>query len=113
MRDYIVSHPDTMKKVLRALTIGAKFCSDSPDQARELISGTLKNDIADLNLKDSWPTYRFSVVLDQGLILALEDEARWAIKNKMTDRTDIPNYLNNIYLDDLEAITPSAVTIIH
>jgi NitT/TauT family transport system substrate-binding protein len=113
MRDYVVSHPETIKKVLRALTVGAKFCSDSPDEARELISGTLKNDIVDLNLKASWPTYRFSVVLDQGLILALEDEARWAIKNKMTERADIPNYLNNIYLDDLEAITPSAVTIIH
>ncbi|UUZ63731.1 hypothetical protein LP417_31400 [Polaromonas sp. P1-6] len=64
-------------------------------------------------LKASWPSYRFNMALDQGLILALEDEARWAIKNKLTSRTEMPNYLNYIYLDGLKAVMPSAVTIIH
>jgi NitT/TauT family transport system substrate-binding protein len=47
------------------------------------------------------------------LILALEDEARWAISNKLTDRTDMPNYLNYVYLDAIRSVAPSAVTIIH
>lgn len=111
MRDYVVSHPETIKKVLRALTHGARFCSEEPDAARELVAAAIKSDAT--KLKALWPSYRFNVALDQGLILALEDEAQWAIKNKLTSRTDMPNYLNYIYLDGLEAVMPSAVTIIH
>jgi len=52
-------------------------------------------------------------MLDQSLVLALEDEARWAIKNKLTSKTKVPNYLNHIHLDALKSVAPSAVTIIH
>ncbi|MES2069622.1 MAG: NrtA/SsuA/CpmA family ABC transporter substrate-binding protein [Pseudomonadota bacterium] len=111
MRDYIVRHPETVRKILRALARGEDFCSNSPDAAGMLIAAGIKLDAA--KLKAAWPSYRFDIVLDQGLILALEDEARWAIKNKLATRTDMPNYLNYIYLDGMEAVMPSAVTIIH
>lgn len=111
MRDFIANRPETIKKVLRALAQGVRFCRDSPDAARELVSGIVKSDTR--YMKAAWPSYRFAVALDQGLILALEDEARWAIKNKLTSNTDVPNYLNYIYLDGLEAVNPSAVTITH
>lgn len=110
MRTYVVSKPETIKKVLRALVKGARFCSDAPDAARELIAAGM---LDATKLKASWPSYRFNMALDQGLILALEDEARWAIRNKLTSRTEMPNYLNYIYLDGLKAVMPSAVTIIH
>ena len=64
-------------------------------------------------MMELWPTFQFSVTLDQSLLLTLEDETRWAIKNKLTGRTNIPNYLYHIYLDALHAVTPEAVTIIH
>lgn len=111
MRAYVVSHPETIKKVLRALAKGAQFCSDAPDAARELMAAGMKVDAT--KLKALWPSYRFNVALDQGLILALEDEARWAIKTKQTSRTEMPNYLNYIDLEGLTAVMPSAVTIIH
>lgn len=114
LRDYVASHPETVKKILRALIKGAQFCSDSPDAARSLVPSASKMDAAQLAaLKAAWSTYRFGIVLDQGLILALEDEARWAIKNKLGSGTDMPNYLDFIYLDGLESVAPSAVTIIH
>lgn len=114
MHDYVAKHPETIKKILRALAKGTKFCSDAPDAAREIVPSASKMDPAQLaELKAAWPTYRFGVVLDQGLILALEDEARWAIKNKLSGRADMPNYLDLIYLDGLESVMPSAVTIIH
>jgi len=110
-RDYIASHPEAIKRVLRALAQGAHFCSGKPDQARELVAAVLKTETT--KLKASWPSYRFSLALDQSLILALEDEARWAIKNKLTSRAEVPNYLKHMYLDGLKAVTPSAVTVIH
>ncbi|MBA5604600.1 NrtA/SsuA/CpmA family ABC transporter substrate-binding protein [Duganella sp. FT3S] len=111
LRDYVRQQPRTMEKVLRALDRGARYCSSHPEAARALMSSSSQSD--DRQLRASWPAYRFGVVLDQGLILALEDEARWAMKNKLTARTDLPNYLSFIYLDGLEAVSPSAVTIIH
>jgi NitT/TauT family transport system substrate-binding protein len=110
-RDYVADHPETIKKILRALIVAGRFCKDSPGAAREFVAEAMKPDTA--NLKELWPSYRFNVVLDQGLILALEDETRWAIRNKLTHRTDTPNYLDYVYLDALQAIAPSAVTIMH
>jgi len=111
LRSYVDKHPETIKKFLRAIGRGARFCVDSPDAARALFPTDVKSE--EKRLQALWPTYRFNVVLDQGLILALEDEARWAIKNKLTTRTDMPNYLNYVYLDGMEAVMPAAVTIIH
>ena len=109
--DYVSKHPDTMKKFLRALIRGARFCGEAPDAARQIAARAMKTDSA--RLTELWPSYRFNVVLDQGLVLALEDQSRWAIKNKLTDRTAMPNYLDYVHLDALRSVTPSAVTIIH
>jgi NitT/TauT family transport system substrate-binding protein len=59
-----------------------------------------------------WKEGKFTLFLDQALIVSLEDQARWAIKNKLTDATKAPNYLNYIYFDALEAVKPKSMTII-
>jgi NitT/TauT family transport system substrate-binding protein len=110
-RDYVTGHPETIKKILRALIVAGRFCKDSPDAARQFVAEAMKPDTA--NLKELWPSYRFNIALDQSLILALEDETRWAIKNKLANRTDAPNYLDYVYLDALQSVAPSAVTIMH
>lgn len=111
MRDYLTRHPQTVERVLRAVDKGARFCTEQPDVARALVARESKGNPA--ALVAAWPTYRFGVVLDQGLILALEDEAQWAIKNRLTTAREVPNYLDHLYLAGLEAVLPSAVTVIH
>jgi NitT/TauT family transport system substrate-binding protein len=59
-----------------------------------------------------WNEFTFELFLDQPILTALENEARWAIRNKFTDKIKIPNYLNFIYLDAMEAVKPEGVTII-
>jgi NitT/TauT family transport system substrate-binding protein len=59
-----------------------------------------------------WPEHQFSLTLDQGLVAAMEDETRWMIANNLTAATQVPDFLNYIYLDGLEAIKPEAVNII-
>ena len=108
---YVRSHPATVRKVLRALIAGARFCQDEPDAARALFAKASASETA--RLQAAWHGYRFGVVLDQGLLLALEDEARWAIRNRLAERGDMPNFLDAVYLDGLEAVAPSAVTVIH
>ena len=109
--DYVRSHPATVRKVLRALIAGARFCRDEPDAARALFSKASVSEAA--RLQGAWHGYEFGVVLDQRLLLALEDEARWAIKNRLAGSGEMPNFLDAVYLDGLEAVAPSAVTVIH
>jgi NitT/TauT family transport system substrate-binding protein len=109
-RKYLTDHPRTIEKVLRAVVRGGRFCKDAPDAAREIAARTANTDAA--ALKRLWPSFRFDVSLDQSLLLALEDESRWAIRSKLTDGADVPNYLNYLYPDALKAVSPAAVTII-
>jgi NitT/TauT family transport system substrate-binding protein len=110
-RDYVVSHPETVKKLLRALVHAQRFCEDAPDAARKTIAGAINVSLE--TLQELWPTYRFNVALNQSLLLTLEDQTRWAIKNQLTARPDMPNYLNSLYLDGLKAVKPESVTVIH
>jgi NitT/TauT family transport system substrate-binding protein len=110
-QDYVAKHPKTIEKLLRALIRGGQYCQQAPDAASEIVAKTIKTDAQ--QLKDLWPSYQFAVTLDQGLLLALEDQTRWALKNKLAKRTDMPNYLNHIYLEGLGAVAPESVTVIH
>ncbi|GAJ14452.1 unnamed protein product, partial [marine sediment metagenome] len=37
---------------------------------------------------------------------------RWRIENGLTDKTDVPNFLDFLYTDALQVTNPEAVTII-
>jgi len=110
-RDYVASHPEMIKKLVRALVRAEQLCREEPDAARQIIASAMNVSLE--NLQELWRSYRFNVTLDQSLLLILEDETRWAIKNELTDRTNIPNYLDHFYLEALEAVMPAAVTVIH
>ncbi len=109
-REYVVSHPESLKKILRAVIKGAAWCRDEPAAAQRMVA-TLMQPEGD-KWRTLWPTYRFGVSLDQGLLLALEDETRWALANRLASGP-MPNYLNAIDYKPLKAVAPGAVTIIH
>jgi NitT/TauT family transport system substrate-binding protein len=46
------------------------------------------------------------------MLITFEDQARWRIKQGLTDATEVPNYLDYIYLDALEEVKPEAIGII-
>jgi NitT/TauT family transport system substrate-binding protein len=86
------------------------FVKKHPERAQRIVS--TKTGIKESEIADLWPNLRFEISLEQSLLITLENEARWAIRNKMTDRKKVPNYLNFIYLDALQAVKPQGVTII-
>ena len=59
-----------------------------------------------------WKEHQFPLSLDQALILAMGDEARWMIKNNLTKEKQVPDFMNYIYVDGLKAVRPEAVNII-
>jgi sulfonate transport system substrate-binding protein len=105
--DYIRTHPENIKKVLRALVKAEKFADQKPAEAQAVVANFSNIDMT--VIREMWFVENFSVTLDQSLLLALEDESQWAIKGGLTDKTKIPNYLNYIYPDGLESVKPQAV----
>ncbi len=102
--------PQGMTGLLKALVQAESYLINHPEAAKAIIQKKLHYDKA--YMADVWPDYNFSVLLDQSLIVALEDEARWMISHKLTREKQIPDFLNYIYEAALKAIKPEAVNII-
>ena len=109
-QDFTNENPETIKKVLRALIKANEFIEENPDEAQEIVAGRIGMDRAVFN--ELWELFNFEVTLDQSLLVTLEAETRWAIITKLTDKKEVPNYLDYIYFDALEEIKPEAVGII-
>jgi NitT/TauT family transport system substrate-binding protein len=63
-------------------------------------------------LDDISATYRFKISLEQSFLKTLVNQSKWAIKNGLTDKTKVPNFLEFVYLDALVSVKPDGVTII-
>jgi NitT/TauT family transport system substrate-binding protein len=111
MQEFAEKRTDTVEKALRALLDAEAFIRENPDESRRIAARFLKMDEA--SLAGSWNLQRFRVNLGMPLLLNLEDEARWAIENRLTEATAVPNFLNVIYVKGLESLKPEAVSIVH
>lgn len=106
-QDFVRQHPETVKQFLRALIKAENFVAKNPDEAQAIVSVATKIDKGLIH--EVWNAFNYHVVLDQTLLLTLEDETRWAMKNKLTDRTAMPNYSGYIHLDSLREVKPEAI----
>ena len=98
-----------MRRFLRAIEKGEEFIRTNKKEAMDIVGQRLK---LDREIMDAtWDDLQFRLSLDQPIVVALEDEARWAIRNKLTEATKVPNYLDYVHTDALKAVKPGAVTI--
>ena len=108
---WLSAHPELATRVVRALVQAEHFLAQHPAQARAIVQRWLGYDDACINA--IWPDSQFSVSLDQSLIVAMEDEARWMIANGLTGEKDIPDYLDDyIHKNSLSTVRPEIVNII-
>ena len=106
-KDFVSSHSETVKKLLRALRRAESYIMDNPTESAQIIARFVS---AEDNTLDN---YNFYLRLDQSLLVLLEDEARWAIDKRLTDKSSIPNFLNLIDAKGMQEVDPQAVTLIH
>ena len=109
-QDFVQKNPETIRKVLKALIKAEAFARQNPEESRRLVAEFVKADKALLD--EVWDVHTFRVILDQALLVNLEEQTRWALKNRLTKRQDMPNYFDFIYVDGLQAVKPEAVRII-
>jgi NitT/TauT family transport system substrate-binding protein len=108
--DVIRDRPEMARKYLRALDDAETFLSAHPVEVKEIARRRLN--LTEDSSDRFWKEYRFALSLDQGLILSMEDEARWMAQQNMTGGRAQPSYLDMMYQDPMREISPSAVTII-
>jgi NitT/TauT family transport system substrate-binding protein len=110
-RDFLKNNPKTLRKFLKALNKAEKFIRKNKEEAMDIVAGRLK---IDRQLVSSiWEDFDFGLFLDQSVLVVLEDEARWAMKEGLVEKKEAPNYLNFIDDDALDEAKPGASTIIH
>ena len=107
---FIKNNAAALKKFLKAIDRAENFIRENKEEAINIVSARLR--LERETVASIWNGYEFKMFLDQTILADLEAEARWAIRNKYTTATSIPDYLNFIYPDALEAIKPEAVQII-
>ena len=110
-QDYIQTHALTLQKVVAALNEANQFIDQHPDRARKIVGQYIKMD--EQTLEKIFDPADFELQLDQALLLSLDDQSRWAIKNGLAKNTVVPDYLKYIYLTALQKEKPEAVTLIH
>jgi NitT/TauT family transport system substrate-binding protein len=108
--DWIKEHPDLAGRFLTALAQAEAYIGQYPAEAKAILRKRYHED--DEYLARIWPEHQFSLSLDQSLVLALEDEARWMIGNNLTMEKQVPDFMNYIYENGLKAIKPESVNVI-
>ena len=107
---FIASHPDLVERFIKALAQAEDYVASHPAGAKAIIQERL--DLSAAYMDTAWAQNRYTLSLDESLIVAMEDEARWLIKNNLTTEKTLPNFLDFIYENALKQVKPDAVRII-
>jgi ABC-type nitrate/sulfonate/bicarbonate transport system substrate-binding protein len=105
--ELVSSRPGVIDNLLRGLLEAEEFLMKHEREAQDMMKRILNIDQE--ALMSTWSKTRFRVHLDQNLVTLMEDEARWAIRNKLVDAEKIPDYSTFLYLEGLKKIKPEAV----
>ncbi|MEC5217277.1 NitT/TauT family transport system substrate-binding protein [Actimicrobium sp. GrIS 1.19] len=108
---YIDSHPEEVRRVLKGLLTATDSIHADPVAARRVVGKMFKMD--DALMARIFDPEDYVVSLDQALLLALDDQSRWAMKERLAPARAMPNFLNVTRYQFLETVKPGAVTLVH
>ncbi len=107
---YVKSNGGVIERVLLSLLEAEHYVRQNEAEAKKIIEKRLNLDQA--TLSSIWPMYRFRVRLDQDLIILMQNESRWMIRNNLSGSREVPDYFRQIHIDGLGKLEPGAVGII-
>lgn len=110
MRTLPQQRPEAIRRLLRGLVKAQSFVAANPEESQRIMA-----DFSEMNgelLASIWNVFQYDLSLNQSLLVTLEDQARWAIKNGLVERGEMPNFFEALYIDGLKSVKPDAVRII-
>ena len=108
-KNFLQNHPEAIARFLQALKQAEDFIKNNEDKSVDIVTKRLGLDRA--FVASVWGDYQFGLFLDSTIIQTLENEAAWAIQNKLTDKTEVPDYHAFISVDALTQAAPEKVQI--
>jgi ABC-type nitrate/sulfonate/bicarbonate transport system substrate-binding protein len=110
MRTLTRQRPEAIRRLLRALVKAENFIAVNHLETQRIIAEFTGMD-GEL-LASIWNDFHYNLSLNQSLLVTLENQARWAIKNGLTDRDVLPDFLEVLSLDGLRSVKPDSVRVI-
>jgi len=107
--DWAASHPEQINRLLKSIAQAEEYTINHPDAASAIIQK--RANYTDAYMATMWPKHQFALSLDQSLLLAMNDEGRWMIKNNLTTEKTLPYFRDYIYTKGLEVVKPESVNI--
>ncbi len=109
-QNWLDKNPAAAERFMKLMLEAEDYIKDNSEEAKEFAKGRFDYESDYMNY--SWPKQEFAVILEQAMLIIFEDQARWRIENNLTEATEVPNYLDYIYMDALEEVKPEAIKII-
>lgn len=106
---WLSANPGMARSVVKALVAAEAELSRHPEELASTLSRLL--DVQQEELKNIMAEQHNRVRIDQGILLVMEDEARWMMENGIVKGTQIPNYLHVLKPSILKSLHPAAVTL--
>jgi ABC-type nitrate/sulfonate/bicarbonate transport system substrate-binding protein len=107
---WAVENRELATRFLRSLVQAEEYVAGKPEAARALLYERLGYDQAYIN--SVWAEHAFSILLDQALVVAMEDQARWIINKNSAGNEQMPDLVVHICSEALEGVKPEAVNLI-
>ncbi len=109
---FVANQPEVIEGMLKATLKGDAFIKNDTVKAIEIIAKK-KNYPIEAMTKSVRQEIDFDLSLKQSLLLTFETVERWAIDNRLVERTTPRNYLDFVDYKPLKSVAPDKVTIIH
>ena len=92
---WLNAHNKTVSKLLSAIAQAENYLQSNPSDGKNIIMNKLNYTTDYLN--SVWSDHKFTLSLDQTLVLIMEDEARWLIANNLSNATTTPDFKNYLF----------------
>ncbi|HEY3275548.1 MAG TPA: NrtA/SsuA/CpmA family ABC transporter substrate-binding protein [Syntrophorhabdaceae bacterium] len=109
--DVIRERPAVLEKLLKAMSDAEAFTKAHPEEAMGIIAKA--TGLTMDQVRRGWSENKYEVRMDQGLLALMEAEAHWMIRNNLTSKRKMPNFLDLIDVRAMKAVKPEAIGIIH
>jgi NitT/TauT family transport system substrate-binding protein len=106
---YADQNRDQVRKVLAALKQAQVFTVENPADALRIMSKATA--ITEATFKTFFDPADYAIGLEQGLLITLEDQTRWAIKHNFVKTEKMPNFLEYVKSEGLGAVSPESARI--
>ena len=108
--DYLDSHVAEVAQVLGAIAEATETIQAEPAQARAVIAAAIGLDPA--VLQPAFAPADFQLQLDQALLLALGDQARWAVRKGLASPVPEQDYRRLLHPQALQRARPTAMRLV-